>query len=371
MERAVAAVAAGLARIGHRSVIVTCVDPPPAPRPGTVVTRLRSLAVTFPSVTPGTWASGGAEENDRAAFGPLGDTALRTAATTGADAVADELADIYARHRVDVAVYVDALWGLGRIMPTGTPARRVLAAHVVGHDVDLRAALDRAPTAVVAPSPTVLATATARGYDTTAWVVVPNAMLFDPPPLDLARRTRLRRDGTVRVLARLGPEKGVDALLAATPAGWARPVEVALAGAAFEADDGEQHRLLQRCRDHADRLPAVSLGPGQGWSAVPAWLAGAAMVIVPSLRETFGLVAAEAMAGGTPVVAYALDNLPHLVGDGGVLVPPGSGPAGLWQATRDLLDDPLRYEATCRAAHRRAQDFRPAVVAGQLLKAVS
>jgi iron(II)-dependent oxidoreductase len=122
MERAVAAAAAGLARTGHRAVIVTCADPMPA-RPGTVVTRLRSLAVTF----------------------PIGDTALRAAATAHAGAVAGELADLYARHRVDAAVYIDALWGLGRIMPIGAPARRVLAAHVVGHDADLRAALGRPP----------------------------------------------------------------------------------------------------------------------------------------------------------------------------------------------------------------------------------
>lgn len=49
------------------------------------------------------------------------------------------------------------------------------------------------------------------------------------------------------------------------------------------------------------------------------------MVIVPSTRETFGLVALEAMSVGTPVVSYAIDNLPNLIGTGteagGVLVP--------------------------------------------------
>ena len=104
---------------------------------------------------------------------------------------------------------------------------------------------------------------------------------------------------------------------------------------------------------------------------MPAWLAGGAVVIVPSQRETFGLVALEAMSVGTPVVAYAIDNLPHLVGDGGVLIREGEDPGQLWRAAAELLQDPVRYGATSRAAYYRTRDYRPAHSADQLLKVVS
>ena len=50
---------------------------------------------------------------------------------------------------------------------------------------------------------------------------------------------------------------------------------------------------------------------------------GAAALAVPSLSEGFGLPALEAMARGCPVVASKAGALPEVVGDAGVLVPPG------------------------------------------------
>lgn len=50
------------------------------------------------------------------------------------------------------------------------------------------------------------------------------------------------------------------------------------------------------------------------------WYRAADLVTVPSYSESFGLVAVEALASGTPVVAAAVGGLPVAVGDGGVLV---------------------------------------------------
>jgi glycosyltransferase involved in cell wall biosynthesis len=69
----------------------------------------------------------------------------------------------------------------------------------------------------------------------------------------------------------------------------------------------------------------------------------AALVVVPSRYEGFGLPAAEAMACGTPVVACAAGALPEVVktGRGGLLVPPND-PRALARAITALLEDPGR-----------------------------
>jgi len=348
MERAVAAMAAGLRRLGHRVLILTAAS---QPRPDSGIVRLRELPVTF----------------------PCDDYALRDTAQVHQAAIARELDVTLTRHQADVVVYVDGLWGLGRLAAmVQHRARRVLAVHVVGHHEDLAPALAAAHRVVV-PSAAVLAEARIRGYDPAAWLIVPNPLLLDPDELErpgAACREQLRRHGPVRIVARLGAEKGIASLLAAaTPA--SRPVQVVLAAAGFEAGPGSQQALLGECRALATTAGA-HVWSALAWHEVPAFLAGAAVTIIPSARETFGNLALESLSAGTPVVAYATGNLPALLdGTGaGVLVPAAAGPGSLWQAAWDLLADPVRYRQACGAAYCRSRNYRSADIADAFLKAV-
>ena len=77
----------------------------------------------------------------------------------------------------------------------------------------------------------------------------------------------------------------------------------------------------------------------------------AALVVVPSRYEGFGLPAVEAMACGTPVVATSAGALPEVmrVGGGGVLVPKDD-PGALAEAIASLLGHPeMRREMGSRA----------------------
>jgi len=76
--------------------------------------------------------------------------------------------------------------------------------------------------------------------------------------------------------------------------------------------------------------------------------ARAALAVVPSMYEGFGLPAGEAMACGVPVISTSGGALPEVVGDAGVLVPPGD-PEALAGAVRDLLDHPHKARALGRA----------------------
>jgi glycosyltransferase involved in cell wall biosynthesis len=82
---------------------------------------------------------------------------------------------------------------------------------------------------------------------------------------------------------------------------------------------------------------------------------GATAFVYPSLYEGFGLSALEAMQCGTPVVALDTSSMPEVVGDAGVLVPPGDGDA-LSQAMLDLAcDTALRAQLRERSLARAAQ----------------
>jgi D-inositol-3-phosphate glycosyltransferase len=88
------------------------------------------------------------------------------------------------------------------------------------------------------------------------------------------------------------------------------------------------------------------------------WFAAASVVAVPSYNESFGLVAAEAQATGTPVVAAAVGGLPTVIDDqvSGLLL--DTHEPSDWAAAlgRVLLDDPLRARLS-EGARARAGMF--------------
>ncbi len=91
---------------------------------------------------------------------------------------------------------------------------------------------------------------------------------------------------------------------------------------------------------------------------VPAFYASAELFALPSLRETYGTVYAEAMAAGLPVVGYRSGNLPHLATDGreGLLANPGDI-EGLAAALRRLIEDDDLRRRLATAARIRASTF--------------
>ena len=85
------------------------------------------------------------------------------------------------------------------------------------------------------------------------------------------------------------------------------------------------------------------------------WYRAADLLAVPSYSESFGLVAVEAQACGTPVVAADVGGLPVAV-SGGVLVS-DHRPDTWSRIVEGLLDDPARRAALAREAVRHAGAF--------------
>jgi 2-deoxystreptamine N-acetyl-D-glucosaminyltransferase/2-deoxystreptamine glucosyltransferase len=78
---------------------------------------------------------------------------------------------------------------------------------------------------------------------------------------------------------------------------------------------------------------------------VPALLAAADLLVLPSIYEEMGSILVEALSAGVPVVASRVGGIPQVVRDGvtGLLVPP-EDPAALAAAVGALLTDPARRQ---------------------------
>ena len=89
---------------------------------------------------------------------------------------------------------------------------------------------------------------------------------------------------------------------------------------------------------------------------LPLWYNIAAVFAYPSIYEGFGLPALEAMSCGTPVVTSDTSCFPEVVGDAGMMVPPGE--KGAWTAAlRTLLSEPERAAALGLRGLARAAGF--------------
>jgi glycosyltransferase involved in cell wall biosynthesis len=91
---------------------------------------------------------------------------------------------------------------------------------------------------------------------------------------------------------------------------------------------------------------------------VPVLMALSSVVVLPSLAESFGLAALEAMSLGRPVVASRAGGLPEVVADGetGLLADVGDA-SGLAAGLRALVADTARAAAMGEAGRRRAALF--------------
>ncbi len=204
----------------------------------------------------------------------------------------------------------------------------------------------------------------------------PGQVVVAPPGVDLVRfqprdpdrlRRRLRLSGRKVVLfaGRLEPLKGPDTLLDAFAILAKRsdlrdPLQLLFVGddSSDGAKVGQRSLLEARVRELGltDKVCFLGAKP-QDRLALLYCLAD--VVVVPSHTESFGLVALEAQACGTPVVAASVGGLRDVVAHGrtGYLVE-GHEPADYAEAIGKVLSSPPGDEVVMRqAAWRRAQTF--------------
>ncbi|GGV20463.1 D-inositol 3-phosphate glycosyltransferase [Actinomadura cremea] len=192
--------------------------------------------------------------------------------------------------------------------------------------------------------------------------------LFRPEPFPrregpARRRLGLPRDAYVLLfVGRIQPLKAPDVLLRAAarmlrddPSLRSRLVVAVVGGPSGSA----------RCRPEGLQSLAAELGisdvvrfePPAPQAELADWYRAADVTVVPSHSESFGLVAVESQACGTPVVASRVGGLCTAVADGesGVLIS-GHDPAD-YAAVLRRLADPVRHARLARGAVRHARAF--------------
>lgn len=146
--------------------------------------------------------------------------------------------------------------------------------------------------------------------------------------------------GTWRIMATASadqPLKGLEYLLRAIALLVDRYPRIELVVVGKPKEDGPTEKLIG----------ALGLGPyvqfrhGIATADIRRLYAEAAIAVVPSVYEGFGLPAGEAMACGVPVVATNGGALAEVVGDAGVVVPT-KDPGAMARAIETLLTDPAR-----------------------------
>lgn len=172
-----------------------------------------------------------------------------------------------------------------------------------------------------------------------------------------------RRDLGLLFVGNLVPTKNVALLLRA----YARmrasiPMPLTLAG------DGPLRTSLTSLAATLGIGDSVHFVGVQSRREVADLMARATALVLPSLSEGWGVVVAESLASGTPVVASRVGGIPEIVGsdDGGILVPPGDEDAlatalvsvAGWQPDRARVAASSRAQPWAVEATRVAEVYR-------------
>jgi D-inositol-3-phosphate glycosyltransferase len=189
---------------------------------------------------------------------------------------------------------------------------------------------------------------------------------FQPRDADrLRRKLKLVGRRVVLFAGRLEPLKGPDTLLDAFAALLRRddvrePVQLLFVGdvSSDGAQVDQRGELEERSRALGVRDKVCFLG-AQPQDRLALLYCLADVVVMPSHSESFGLVALEAQACGTPVVAASVGGLRDVVAEGktGYLIE-GRDPVDYAEAIAKVISQPPKDQAPMRrAAWRRAQSF--------------
>lgn len=219
------------------------------------------------------------------------------------------------------------------------------------------------------------------GADTSKVTTLPPGVClerFRPLPKELAKEQLgiPQRNRNIIFAGRIEPLKGIDTLLRAMaliqerrPAAVENVCVAIIGGDPWTDDADNEMARLQDLRQELGIHDLVTFLGSKDQDVLPFYYAAAEMVVMPSHYESFGLVALEAMAMGTPVIASEVGGLAFLVRDGetGFHVP-SRDPEALAERIYRLLVDHNCRSALGQNARAYAQQFAWPIIADRMLR---
>lgn len=163
-------------------------------------------------------------------------------------------------------------------------------------------------------------------------------------------------------VGRFDPRKGIETLVRAVGIGKARQnedIKLIIAGGSRPGhSDGKERDRIEAIVNELGLSDCTTFAGRLDQTVLPYYYAAADVCVVPSHYEPFGLVAIEAMAAGTPVIASRVGGLQFSVVDKetGLLVPPKDEVA-FADAIDEILSNPVWQKQLGAKARGRVHSY--------------
>lgn len=187
------------------------------------------------------------------------------------------------------------------------------------------------------------------------------------PPSKARKFLGLSQRPFILFVGRIDAIKGIDVLVRAIhhlthkPLKGGQELGLIIIGGELDLDPQIENQEMQRLRKMVARMNLeglIAFWGAQRQDLLPYFYSAAEALVLPSRYESFGMVALEAMACGTPVIASRVGGLPYTVEDRrtGFLVPEGDWYL-LAECIREVIENGELKKKLVAAAQAKVKNF--------------